>query len=184
MGCSTHEVTGGGGRWREERRSRPTSLSFTGSDVGPDGKIPAKDPKKASSECSRRAGQDPAGTGERPSQVRASGRRRRAGDVPAPAPQVPVHRPGLTRQPVSSGRPGQPEKGGTDPSDDRCRRGQGSARRDAGPGRSQRSPPESIQVRGPHKEGRKAHCGEERKAWKRLPPPPVLFFPLFSSLII
>lgn len=41
------EVTGGSGGGRAGRRSRPHLMrSFTGSDVGPDGKIPAKDPEK------------------------------------------------------------------------------------------------------------------------------------------
>ena len=51
------EVTGGSGRWRVKRRSRPTSLSFTGSDVGPDGKYPPRTQKKDGSRlplCARR----------------------------------------------------------------------------------------------------------------------------------
>lgn len=91
------EVTGGSRRWRVKRRSRPTSLSFTGSDVGPDGKYPPRTQKRTAAGCCTVQG-GKAAWGQRAEPGEAvgcsqSGRRARA----TCARQVPFHPRGLSQ---------------------------------------------------------------------------------------
>lgn len=63
LGRLLPEVTGGSGRWRVERRSRPHLALLYGKWCGARRKIPAKDPKRAGNPWTRRArGHSGAGT--------------------------------------------------------------------------------------------------------------------------